>query len=163
MPIKLHTKNPISDMLQSDGISLIVDESTDISALKQLVIYGRCAVDGELRSHFLGMRNLFNGTAEIIETSLVHFLQDVGLILSNVSNFGSDGARVMTGRQKYVATRLQRVNSDFVSIYTLCCPPSSIGYELGFTINFVFGSSQGDCKQSLISTTTHRLGSRDLP
>ena len=68
MPIKLHTKNPISDMLQSDSISLTVDESTDISVLKQLVIFGRRAVDGELRSHFLGMRDLFNGTAEIIET-----------------------------------------------------------------------------------------------
>ena len=63
-----YKKNPISDMLQSDSISLIVDESTDISVLKQLVIYGRCAVDGELRSHFLRMRDLFNGTAEIIET-----------------------------------------------------------------------------------------------
>ena len=54
-----------SDMQQSDSISLVVDESTDISVLKQLVMYGRCVVDGELKSHFLGMRDLFNGTADL--------------------------------------------------------------------------------------------------
>ena len=73
--------------------------------LKQLVIYGRCIVDGELKRHFLGMRDLFNGTAQtIIETSLVQFLQGAGLSLSNVSSFCSDGANVMTGRQNGVAT-----------------------------------------------------------
>ena len=107
----------ISDMQQSDSISLMVDESTDVSVLKQLVIYGRCVVDGELKSHFLGMRDLFNGTAETIETSLLQFLQDVGLSLSNVSSFGSDGASVMTGSKTGVATRLQRVNSGIVSIH----------------------------------------------
>ena len=107
----------ISDMQQSDSIALMVDESTDISVLKQLVIYGRCVVDGELKSHFLGIKDLFNGTAETIETSLLQFLQDVGLSLSNVSSFGSDGASVMTGRQNGVATRLQRVNSGIVAIH----------------------------------------------
>ena len=106
----------ISDMQQSDSIALMVDESTDISVLKQLVIYGRCVVDGELKSHFLGIKDLFNGTAETIETSLLQFLQDVGLSLSSVSSFGSDRASVMTGRQNGVATRLQRVNSGIVAI-----------------------------------------------
>ena len=50
------------------------------------------------------MRDLFNGTAETIETSLLQFLQDVGLSLSNVSSFGSDGASVMTGSKTGVAT-----------------------------------------------------------
>ena len=75
-------------MLQSDSISLMVDELTDISVLKQLVIYCRCVVDGELRSHFLRMRDRFNGTAETFKSLLLQFLQDVGLNLSNVSSFG---------------------------------------------------------------------------
>ena len=119
-------ENVISDMLQSDSISLMV-ESSDISVLKQLVIYCRCVVDGKLRSHFLGMRDLFNGTAETIETSLVQFLQDVGSSLSNVSGFGSDGASVMTGRQNGVATRLQRINSGIVSIHCVAhCLASAV-------------------------------------
>ena len=32
-------KDVVSDMLESDSISLMVDRSTDISVLKQLVIY----------------------------------------------------------------------------------------------------------------------------
>ena len=63
------------------------------------------------------MMDLFNGIAETIETSSVQFLQDVGLSLSNVSSFGSDGASVMTGRQNGVATRLWRINSGIVSIH----------------------------------------------
>ena len=80
--------------------------------------------DGELRSHFLGMRDLFNGTAETIETTLVQFLQEVGLRLSNVSSFGSNGASMRTGRQNGVATRLQRTYSGIVSIHcvTHCLP-----------------------------------------
>ena len=111
--IKIHV---VSDMLQSDSISLMVDESTDVLVLKQQVIYGRCVVDGELRSHFLGMKDLINGTAETIETSLVQFLQYVGL---NVSSFGSNGASVMTGRQNGVATQLWRMNSGIVSIHCI--------------------------------------------
>ena len=85
---------------------------------RTLVLYGRCVVvDGELRGHFLGMRDLFNGTAETIESSLVQFLQDVGLSLSNVSTFGSDRASVMTGRQNGVATRLWRIKSGIVLIH----------------------------------------------
>ena len=95
----------------------MADQSTDVSVLKQLVIYGRCVVDGKLSSHFFGMRDLFSGTAETIEISLVQFLQDVGLNLSNVSSFGRDGASVMTGRQNGVATRLRRINSGIVSIH----------------------------------------------
>ena len=103
--------------MQSDSIALMVEESSDTSMLKQLVIYSRCVVDGGLKSHFLGIRDLFNGTAEKIETFLVQFLQDVGLSLSNVSSFGSDGASVITGRRNGVAAPLQRVNSSIMSIH----------------------------------------------
>lgn len=107
----------ITDMKESESFSLIVDESTDVSVLKQLVIYGRCVVNGELMSHFFGVRDLFNGTAGTIKTSMLQFLADVGLSLNNVSSFGSDGASVMAGRRAGVATQLQRVNSGIVSIH----------------------------------------------
>ena len=41
--------------------SLMVDESTDVSILKQLVLYGRCVVSGELKTHFLEIIDLAHG------------------------------------------------------------------------------------------------------
>ena len=49
----------------------MIDESTDVSMLKQLVVYGRSVVDGKLECHFLGMRDLPDGRASTIETSVL--------------------------------------------------------------------------------------------
>lgn len=58
-------KDVMNRMHKSESISLMMDESTSI--LKQLVIYGRGVVEGELECHFLRIRNLFNGQAVTIE------------------------------------------------------------------------------------------------
>ena len=107
----------IAKMRGSDTVRLMIDESTDVSILKQLVVYGRGIVNGELECHFLGIRDLFNGTAETIESALCNFLVDVNIDLNSVSSFGSDGASVMTGRHDGVAARLQRRNSGIISIH----------------------------------------------
>ena len=54
-------------MQQSDTISLMVDESTDVLITKQLVLYGRCVMNGMLNCNLLGIRDLFNSTADAIE------------------------------------------------------------------------------------------------
>ena len=43
----------MSQMRNSPSISLMIDESTNILVLKQLVVYGRSVVDGKLEYHFL--------------------------------------------------------------------------------------------------------------
>ena len=104
-------------MQQSDTISLMVDESTDVSITKQLVLYGRCVMNGVLNCHLLGIRDLFNGTADAIETSVLQYLQDVNLDISVVSSFDRDRASVMTGRREGVATRLKRLNNGIISVH----------------------------------------------
>lgn len=104
-------------MSTSDSISLMIDESTDVSILKQLVIYGRGVVKGELQCHFLGIRDLFNGQAVTIEKATLEFLQENNMDISQVSSFGSDGASVMTGRHEGVAARLRRLNGSIISIH----------------------------------------------
>ena len=108
----------VSKMQQSDTISLMVDESTDVSitCTKQLVLCGKCVVNGVRNCHLLGIRDLFNGTADAIETSVFQYLQDVNLDISVVSSFGSDGASVMTGRREGVATRLKRLNNCIILV-----------------------------------------------
>ena len=107
----------MTKMRDSPTFSLMIDESTDVSVLKQLVVYGRAVVDGKLESHFLGMRDLADGRAMTIERSLLEFLNDNGLEITNMSSFGSDGANVMTGRREGVAARLKRLNSNLISIH----------------------------------------------
>ena len=107
----------MTKMRDSPTFSLMIDESTDVSVLKQLVVYGRAVVDGKLESHFLGMRDLADGRAMTIERSLLEFWNDNGLEITNMSSFGSDGANVMTGRREGVAARLKRLNSNLISIH----------------------------------------------
>ena len=87
-------------MKNSPTISLMIDESTDVAVLKLLVMYGRCIVDGKMECHFLNLKDLSDGRAPTIENSVLVFLQDNGLNITNVSSFGSDGASVMTGKRE---------------------------------------------------------------
>ena len=47
-------------MKSSPTFSVLIDESTDVSVLKQLVVYDRCIVDGKLECHFLNIKDLPN-------------------------------------------------------------------------------------------------------
>ena len=67
-------ENVLSKMHQSKSISIMVDESTDVSVLKQLVLYGRGVFNGKLECHFLGIRDLSDGRAATIEISILDFL-----------------------------------------------------------------------------------------
>ena len=92
----------------------MIDESTDISVTKQLVLYGRYVTEaGEPCSSFLKIVDLVAGTAEAIRA----YTTDKELAFSKLMGFGSDGASVMTGRLSGVATRLHRSNPYLVAIH----------------------------------------------
>ena len=57
----------------SPAFALLVDETTDVSILKQLIIYGRYLVEGEVHSRFLGIVELPDGKAITI-TDAIAFL-----------------------------------------------------------------------------------------
>ena len=87
---------------------LMIDESTNISVTKQLVLFGWYVCEmGEPCSAFLRIVDLVDGTAEHIEEDISAYVADKGLALSRLMRFGSDGAAVMTGRLSGVATRLR--------------------------------------------------------
>ena len=97
---------------------LMIDESTDISVTKQLVLYGRYVTEaGEPSSSFLKIVDLVDGTAERIEEAIRAYMTDKELAFSKLMGFGSDGASVMTGRLSGVATRLHRSNPYLVAIH----------------------------------------------
>ena len=82
------------------------DETTDISVLKQMVIYRKYLTDsGEVCTVFLKITDLFDGKAETIERALLDFCEAAEIDMRKVMGFGSDGAAVMIGRRSGVSTR----------------------------------------------------------
>ena len=53
--------------------NLMVDESTDVSILKQLVLYGRCVVSGELKTCFLKIIDLADGREPTIVDAITTY------------------------------------------------------------------------------------------
>lgn len=106
-----------AELDQSRYVSLLCDETTDVSITKQLIIYIRYVLDGDIRVRYLKICDLKDGTAATIEEALLLVCQSVGINLSKVVGFGSDGASVMVGSRSGVATRLKSHNSVMLSIH----------------------------------------------
>ena len=66
----------ISGLQSSNSFSLMTDESTDIAVLKQLVLVGRYLTDEGVKTSFLCITDIPNGTAETIEGSMLKFVRD---------------------------------------------------------------------------------------
>ena len=110
----------LHDMQESTAFSIMVDESTDVSILKQLVIYGRAVAGGKLKTRYLKIIDIDDGKAVTIVDALTAYLHSAGLHLNHMSSFGSDGASVMTGCRGGVATLLRRESSEMIAVHCIC-------------------------------------------
>ena len=114
-------KSVLKDMKTSGVFSLMIDESTDVSVLKQLVLYGRTVAEGKLKTRFLKIVYIEDGRAATILEAITKFFEASELEFNNLSSFGSDGASVMTGHQGGVATLLcSKCSPHFISIHCVC-------------------------------------------
>ena len=115
-------ENQLTKLHQSDYYSLMIEESTDISVIKELVIYARyLSASAEVKNTFLSIVELPNDTTDVIERSLVSFLDKSSILLSRLVGFASDGVNVMTGCHNGVDARLTRRQPSLIYQYTLCC------------------------------------------
>ena len=89
---------PIKEEIQSSPVfSLLINETTDVSIIKQMLIYGRYISNGETKARFLGIVELSDGRAVTITDALLQFCgkMDFEILFA----LGSDGASVMLGYQ----------------------------------------------------------------
>ncbi|KAM5180722.1 zinc finger protein 862-like [Mantella aurantiaca] len=110
-------KSDILKSIQDDHFfSILCDETTDISVLKQLIIYIKyvCNVTREVRISFVSTHNMIDGKAETITNTLVESMDTLGLKIANLVGLGSDGAAVMIGKQKGVAKLLKDKTSGLL-------------------------------------------------
>ena len=70
-----------------------------------------------VKTSFLNVTDIFDGTAETIESAILKYLDNKSFEVSKLRGFGSDGAAVMTGRHTGVATRLKARTQKMFSIH----------------------------------------------
>ena len=56
----------ITEVRNIPAFAVMIDESTDIAVVKQLVLFGRAVVNGKNKTRFLKIRNINDGKADTI-------------------------------------------------------------------------------------------------
>ena len=116
-----------ADISNSPFVSVLIDESTDISTSENLIIYFIYVKDGLAVASYISLVHATAVDAESITESLLTFFAENGLNTNKIIGFCSDGASVMTGCHNGVGVRLQRVNPYMQCVHciahrlALCC------------------------------------------
>ena len=99
----------------SPFISVLLDESCDISVTKKLLVYARgISPDFDIETHFVNYLQIPDGTAQTIYNSVKNALQERNISLCKVLAVASDGASVMTGSKNGFVALLKRQDSPYV-------------------------------------------------
>ncbi|OQR85442.1 hypothetical protein ACHHYP_11820 [Achlya hypogyna] len=99
--------------------SVMVDESTDIASSKNLIMMLRFVHGATVATRMLALVELADGTAKTIVDVILATLEKHDLDIANLVGFASDGASVMIGRIKGVATWLEKLAPRVVASH--CC------------------------------------------
>ena len=121
----------ISNTEKAGMYALIIDEVTDISNMQQLLTFVKYHIidTREPKTKFLHTADLLseseeaNADAKSIFESLKNLIQNqLQLDLAHLKAFVSDGASVMTGREKGVAARFRKVeeSSTMLNVHCVC-------------------------------------------
>eukprot|EP00117_Sycon_ciliatum_P024343 scpid22006/ scgid20446/ SCAN domain-containing protein 3; Protein ZNF452 len=93
---------------QCTFMSVVADESTDVSNVSQLVLHLRLVKDGDVDVLFGGIVPLLEGcSANNLVTAIKNWAREAGVDLAKC-HLGSDGASTFAGRINGVAAQLQR-------------------------------------------------------
>ena len=118
--------------------SIMIDESTDVAVLSEMVIYARyVTATKSVKTAFMKIIDLFNGTADTIETALLKYLESNDLPLTKLIGLGTDGAKVMTGRINGAGARLQRRQPMLTSFHCVCHRLALAAAQAGKDVTFI--------------------------
>ncbi|XP_018791070.1 PREDICTED: uncharacterized protein LOC108970252 [Bactrocera latifrons] len=90
-------RDKIVDQLKQIKFSLIVDETTDVSTKKSLVLIARYFhhLTKTISDKCLGLISVVNADARSIYSSIKEFFNEQGVPLENIIGLATDGANVM--------------------------------------------------------------------
>ena len=117
----------------SPYILLMIDETTDLSTTKQLIVYAKYLVlpvseDGvplggiSVRTRYLGLTSLNHADADSVTQALLSLLEMKYNVMTpelrkTLAGFGSDGANVMIGRHAGVRAKLKESAPSLISVH----------------------------------------------
>ena len=106
-----------SALRRSRFFSLLIDESSDISVKKQLVLVARYLVGRDVKTAFIDIQDIFDGTANTIVQAIHSFIVKRSLDIDKLRGFATDEASVMVGCRTSVATQLKQCSPSLISIH----------------------------------------------
>lgn len=113
--IAMTVTDAINDRIaNSRFLGVILDETTNITVEKMLIIYLTLQQNGRSETVFIGNHMIPSGTAECITKKIKDVLSSRGVAMSRVVGLGSDGANVMVGRKAGVAQQLRQSDCPFL-------------------------------------------------
>lgn len=110
-------------ILRRKHFSIIVDESTDLSIIKYLVIIVRYFCDKQQKpvEEYLGMPVVTDATAIGLKKLILDHLESRGVPKTNIIGFASDNASVMLGREAGLAVKLKEDGLPELAIFGCIC------------------------------------------
>lgn len=117
-----HFKKDLCDDIGDGMFSLLVDESTDISTIKQLgiVIKYFSTCNKSVVGSFLKLQGIDSGNAETIANSIKTVLFEFGLNIQKCVGIGTDNAAVMVGQHNGVFAILKREIKHLMLVPCVC-------------------------------------------
>ncbi|KAG8197548.1 hypothetical protein JTE90_007284 [Oedothorax gibbosus] len=108
---KVFTEDLINQMSSSNYISVLVDESTDVSTFEKFIMYVKFIdSDATATTKFLALRNVESGTADALKSLLLDVLKEFGIDFEKkLVAFCCDGASVNLGIRRGVSTQLKEI------------------------------------------------------
>ena len=125
-----------AEVCASPVLSVMVDETTDISTDEELIIYlVYITTSGEVVSKYSGIMCVESTTAHELFNVITSYLVDHGVDLRRVVGLGTDGASNMTGRENGLGAKFKSVCGYIVCIHCIChrlalaCADAAVGFH----------------------------------
>ncbi|CAH1106766.1 unnamed protein product [Psylliodes chrysocephalus] len=100
----------LADILKKCFFSIIIDETTDISAKKCLVIIVRYFSQIEKKvDSFFGLIEVVSATADSIFKAVISLIEKLNIPIANIIGFSSDNASVMMGHINGVKAKFMEI------------------------------------------------------
>lgn len=107
-----------TDLDESEVVTVLADESTDISNHKRLVVYAQLITpDMTPKTKFIANVECGDATGSGIAKSIMNELNKRGVPNEKIMSLGSDGASVMTGKTNGCAAIMRRENPHMSNIH----------------------------------------------
>ena len=141
-------RSQLNELLAAPFYSILVDETTDIAVINEMVIYCRfIRSDCQVRTVFLKIVELSNGRADTIKEAVKSYLGNSLIPLSRLVGLATDGASVMTGRHSGVAARLKAVQPIITSIHCVAHRLALAAGQAGDKVKFIANTFKPTLRQ----------------